>query len=163
MTTISFTILGQPVSHKNGYHIVTIGNRPAIVKSKAAIAYERDALMQIPPLARKRLTGPLRITLRCFYPNERQDLDESLILDILQDRWQSARNPHGKRLIIQSGVYCNDRQIREKHVYHAIDKANPRVEITIEPMQAQQQEMPMHIADLAEELLGEEIPQYAKI
>jgi hypothetical protein len=36
------------------------------------------------------------------------------------------------------GVYRNDRQVREKHVFHGIDRANPRAEVTVEPLQAQQ-------------------------
>jgi Holliday junction resolvase RusA-like endonuclease len=42
---------------------------------------------------------------------------------------------------VQKGVYRNDRQVREKHVFHAIDRANPRAEIEVEPIEAQQQEM----------------------
>jgi hypothetical protein len=29
-------------------------------------------------------------------------------------------------------VYLNDRLVREKHVYHAIDKNNPRTEIEVD-------------------------------
>jgi hypothetical protein len=35
----------------------------------------------------------------------------------------------------------NDRQVREKHVYHGIDRKNPRAEIEIEPMQPQTVEL----------------------
>jgi hypothetical protein len=42
---------------------------------------------------------------------------------------------------VQKGVYRNDRQVREKHVYHAIDRANPRAEIEVEPLEAQQVEL----------------------
>lgn len=133
---IRFTILGAPVSHKNSYHIVTIGARPAIVKSKEAIGYERDAMRQIPGHARQRLGGPVRVSLRLFYASDRADLDESLVLDVLQDRWaKSAGLPGTDRRLAQAGVYRNDRQVREKHVFHGIDKRNPRVEIEVEQMQ----------------------------
>jgi hypothetical protein len=33
----------------------------------------------------------------------------------------------------------NDRQVREKHVFHGIDRANPRIEVLIEPLTAQQE------------------------
>jgi Holliday junction resolvase RusA-like endonuclease len=132
---IAFTIRGEPASKANSRKIVTMGRgskaRPAVIKSDKARDYERDALLQIPMAARRRLTGPLRITIRIFYATERPDLDESVILDVLQDRW-APKNADGRRLIEQAGVYCNDRQIREKHVYHAIDRANPRAEIEIE-------------------------------
>lgn len=45
------------------------------------------------------------------------------------------------RPLLQAGVYRNDRQVREKHVYHGIDKANPRAEIVVEPMQAEQADL----------------------
>ena len=35
----------------------------------------------------------------------------------------------------------NDRQVREKHVYHGIDRKNPRTEIALEAIQVQQQEL----------------------
>src|SRR5690606_37803242 len=95
--------------------------------------YERDALRQIPPAARRRLEGPVRMTIRIWYASERPDLDESLILDVLQDRWQRNKAT-GERVLVQAGVYRNDRCVREKHVYHAIDRANPRAEIEIEPL-----------------------------
>jgi Holliday junction resolvase RusA-like endonuclease len=165
MSVIAFTILGQPVSHKNGYHIVTLGKGPTavprIVKSKEALAWERDALRQIPPAARQRIEGPVRITLRCFYANERPDLDESLVLDVLQDRFVAlaafgTNGPKqiGKRQLSQAGVYRNDRQVREKHVYHGIDAREPRVEIVVEALQAQQAALSLPERDLAEELLG---------
>jgi len=137
---IRLTILGQPCSKANSRQIVTIKGRPTPIKSKEALAYERDALRQIPPAARQRLEGRLRMTLRIWYASELSDLDESLILDVLQDRWM--RDKHTKeRVLVQAGVYRNDRQVRERHVYHGIDRANPRAEIIVEPMQAQQVEL----------------------
>ena len=130
---IRITILGQPCSKANSRQIVTIKGRPTSIKSKEALAYERDALRQIPPAARRRLEGPLRMTIGIWYASERPDLDESLILDVLQDRWQRDKVT-GERVLVQAGVYRNDRQVRERHVYHGIDRANPRAEIEIEPI-----------------------------
>lgn len=130
---IRLTILGQPCSKANSRQIVTIKGRPTSIKSKEALAYERDALRQIPPAARRRLEGPLRMTIGIWYASERPDLDESLILDVLQDRWQRDKRT-GERVLVQAGVYRNDRQVRERHVYHGIDRANPRAEIVIEPI-----------------------------
>jgi Holliday junction resolvase RusA-like endonuclease len=139
---IRLTILGQPCSKANSRQIVTIKGRPTPIKSKEALAYERDALRQIPPAARQRLEGPVRLTIRIWYASERPDLDESLLLDVLQDRY--ATDKHTKeRVLVQAGVYRNDRQVRERHVYHGIDRANPRAEIIVEPMQAQQAELAM--------------------
>jgi len=145
MTRIAFTILGQPCSKANSRQIVTIGQRPQVIKSKAARDYEHDAVRQIPPAARQRLEGPVRVTLRLFYASERPDLDESIVLDVMQDRYATDRVPSGPgestpvRRMVQAGVYRNDRQVREKHVFHGIDKANPRAEIVVEAIEAQQQ------------------------
>lgn len=134
--TIRFTILGEPASKANQRRLVTFGGgedaRPAIVKSKKALNYERDALKQIPPLARVRLQGPVKVTLRIFYATERPDLDESVILDVLQDRY---RGKGEARELVQKGVYLNDRQVREKHVFHAIDRKNPRCEVEVEELE----------------------------
>jgi len=145
-TPIRFTILGQPCSKANSRKIVTIGRgkqdeRVAVVKSRQALAYERDALRQIPPAARMRLEGPVAVTVRIFYATELPDLDESLVLDVLQDRWDRKHGPHAganKRQLLQPGVYRNDRQVRQKHVFHGIDRANPRAEIEVQPLVAQQ-------------------------
>jgi Endodeoxyribonuclease RusA len=145
---IEFTILGQPCSKSNTSQIVTLGKdenkRASITKSKDAKRYERDALRQIPSRARQRITGPVRFSCVVYYASERSDLDESLILDVLQDRWKNRkRDRHSasgmtERVLLQPGVYRNDRQVREKHVWHRIDACNPRAVIRIEPLQAQQ-------------------------
>jgi len=137
---IALTIFGEPVSKANSRELVTIAGRPAFIKSKKALAYERDARLQIPVRVRLMLQGPVRVTLRLFYASERPDLDESIVLDVLQARYQRPTKTD-KRVLIQRGVYVNDRQVREKHVFHAIDKAMPRAEIEVEPMTAQQQEL----------------------
>lgn len=137
---IEFVILGQPASKANSRQIVTIADRPQVIKSKEARAYEEMALRQVPPRARVRLEGPVSITLRIFYASERPDLDESVVLDVLQDRWKKVKET-GERVLLQPGVYRNDRQVREKHVFHGIDKRNPRTEVRIVPLQAQQESL----------------------
>lgn len=154
---IRFTIIGEPASKANSRQIVTIAGRPSSIKSKKARGYERDALRQIPSTARQRLEGPVRVTLRIFYASERPDLDESIVLDILQDRYETQKltkaqkdaGMKGERYLVQRGVYVNDRQVREKHVFHGIDRANPRTLVQILPLQPQQVELalPVRVAD----------------
>lgn len=142
---VEFTIFGECASKANSRQIVTIGGRPQIIKSKEARLFEDEALRQIPPKARLRMEGPVRVTLRIFYTSERPDLDESVVLDVLQDRWASEKKDKETgavvrpRTLLQPGVYRNDRQVREKHVYHGIDKLMPRCEVLVEPLQAQQE------------------------
>lgn len=149
---IVFTILGQAQSKANSRKVVDIPKRDAhgervmnedgsaakrriFAKSAEAMQFEKDALRQIPPWARQRLEGDLRVTLKMFYRTRLPDLDESIVLDILQDRWWGKGD--GKKLV-QNGVYRNDRQVWEKHVYKQIDPRNPRVEVCVEALQAQQ-------------------------
>ena len=139
---VRFTLYGQPASKANSRKIADVGPadnlRRIFIKSKQALAFERYALRQVPPAARQRIEGPVRVTLRMWYASERPDLDESLVLDVLQDRWK-AGDDKTPRVLIQAGVYRNDRQVREKHVYHGIDRLQPRVEVLVEPLLAQQQ------------------------
>lgn len=148
MSAIAFTILGEAASKANSREIVSrryrddegrVRSRPMSIKSKKALAFERYALRQIPPMYRVQLSGPVRVTLRMFYASERPDLDESVIVDVLQDRYARVKvGGVSVRELVQAGVYANDRQVREKHVYHGIDRTNPRTEVIIEPLTSQQ-------------------------
>lgn len=137
--TIAFTILGEAASKANSRKIVTFGKRKASIKSDKARSFEESALQQIPSAARQQLQGPVRVTMRIYYASERPDLDESIVLDVLQDRFKTVKRGDAKvRVLVQRGVYGNDRQVREKHVFHAIDRKNPRAEIIVEPLLPQQ-------------------------
>lgn len=126
---ISFTILGEPASKSNSRRLVKFGNRPAIIKSKKANDFESSAILQIPPQAKQMIEGDVSATIKIYYATRRPDLDESVILDVLQAKFKGS----GKsKELIRKGVYLNDRQVKEKHVYHGIDKHNPRAEIEIE-------------------------------
>ena len=85
------------------------------IKSDKALSFLDGAHLQV-PIQPVLLEGELTAHISIWYPSERNDLDESLVLDVLQGR-----------------VYENDRQVRERHVYHFIDKANPRVVVLLEP------------------------------
>lgn len=146
---IEFTILGEPASKANSREIVSrkarskrtgeMVTRPMSIKSDKARAFEESMLKQIPPKARVRLEGPVRISIRIWYASERPDLDESVILDCLQDVYVTKKTKHGPvRELAQRGVYRNDRQVRMKVIVHAIDRANPRAHIIVEPLLAQQ-------------------------
>jgi len=138
MRVVAFTILGEPASKANSRKIVTMGQgenkRAAVIKSDKALSYVDSALRQIPPDARLRLSGPVFFTARIFYASERPDLDESVILDLLQDQWKRDKKTKVRHLV-QHGVYVNDRQIKGKHITWHIDPFNPRAEIIVEEMQ----------------------------
>lgn len=139
---VAFTILGEPASKANSRKLATVGRkgeeRTLFIKSEKARSYERTAALQIPSSARMMFQGPVRVTIRIFYASERPDLDESVVLDVLQAKYTGSR---GARHLVRPGVYLNDRQVREKHIYHGIDRDNPRSEIEVETIFPQQIEL----------------------
>jgi len=135
----TFTILGQPASKGNSRNIVLNPRtgRPMSIKSEAARSFERIARLQLPAAARRMLTGPVRVRVRIWYASMLSDLDESIVLDVLQAVY-TKRDKVGNRKLVRRGVYLNDRQVWEKHVYRAgIDPTNPRVEVTVWPLDGQ--------------------------
>jgi Holliday junction resolvase RusA-like endonuclease len=115
---IALTIFGECVSKSNSRRLVTIRGRPAFIKSAKALKYVADVVRQVrKPL--RMLEGRLRFSAVLYYASERPDLDPSVLLDALQGR-----------------LYRNDRQVRELHLVHAIDKLNPRAELLIEEITA---------------------------
>lgn len=114
---ISFTVLGSPQSKANSRKAVMLGKRPAFIKSDAARAYLANFQLQCPRL-KTIITTPVAVFIEIFYSSRRPDLDESLILDAMQDR-----------------IYANDRQVQEKHILWGLDQANPRCVVRIVPIQ----------------------------
>lgn len=165
-TRVCFTIKGEPASKANSREIVArryrdaqgkVRTRPMSIKSDKARDYERTAMLQIPASARVELTGPVRVILRIYYASERPDLDESVILDVLQSRYRVVK-VKGKdvRQLIRKGVYVNDRQVRQKFIMHDIDHANPRAEIRIEALTAQQ--MHLDFDDVPTDIFDQQVP-----
>lgn len=125
---LQFTILGQPFSKANSRKIVNFGGRPASIKSDKARAYEEIAREQfVKQMGRKNpLTKPVAVEITIYYPDRRQDLDPSLVLDIMQTKKDKKTG-----IEVFKGVYLNDRQVQEMHLFREIDKLNPRCEITV--------------------------------
>lgn len=115
---MQFTITSQPFSKANSRRLVKTGNRFRSIKSEKALEYEENALWQLRAIlkAHKPFTVPVAVTMTIYYPNRRQDLDPSLILDIMQ----------------KAGVYENDRLVEEMHLFRSVDWDNPRAEIKVE-------------------------------
>lgn len=108
-------VKGEPASKANGRRVVRIAGVSRSIKSKKALSYSDAFNLQVQPVE-PLLEGELTVTMNIYYANQRSDLDESLILDLLQ-----------------GVLYKNDRQVREKHIHHAIDRNNPRVEVWVRP------------------------------
>ena len=108
-----FTVIGEPASKANSRKLVHLNGKPAFIKSTKARGYLKDFEWQCPRLD-PLLTGDLAVYIRIYYASRRPDLDESVILDAMQGK-----------------IYENDRQVKEKHIFHALDKDNPRSDIVI--------------------------------
>ena len=86
-------------------------------KSSKALKYEDYFIMQAVSIKRGLFVDkePLKLTCHIYYQSKLSDLSDELFCDLLQ----------------KSGIIPNDRYIVEKHLYHHIDKINPRVEAEI--------------------------------
>ena len=110
------TISGEPASKANSRRIVKIGGVSSVIRSKKALSYARSFLSQC-PLVDPLLDGDgsqLLVEMDIWYASRRPDLDESLILDLMQDK-----------------VYKNDRSVKAKIVRWHLDRENPRCLIRI--------------------------------
>lgn len=117
LQALSLKIFGEPASKANSRKIARIGGISRLIKSKKALTYGEAFKAQCTPIS-PLMSGDVRVTMKIYYASRRPDLDESLILDLLQDV-----------------VYINDRQVKEKHIYWGLDKENPRTEMLIEQIQ----------------------------
>ncbi len=121
-SSVSFVIIGQPVSLKNRRRLLKnrLNGKLFSAKSKEAEAYMRDFYLQTPPEYRGiklgSLKSPLRLILTAYYRSRRSDLDIAIVMDSLQ----------------KAEVIRNDRDIIEQHLYAEVDPKNPRVELVLE-------------------------------
>lgn len=112
----SFVVFGEPASKANSRKVVRFGQRIAVIKSSKAREYVGAFKHQVKKMD-ELMTGDLSVHIKIFYSSRRPDLDESVILDCMQGL-----------------IYENDRQVKEKHIYHGLDKENPRAEIIVEEL-----------------------------
>lgn len=114
---ITFVIEGEPASKANSRRMVVIKGKPRFIKSQKALDYCKSFAQQCPKLDTL-VECDVRVTLHVFYATRRPDLDESVILDEMQER-----------------IYKNDRQVKEKHVYWHLDRDRPRSHICVETLE----------------------------
>lgn len=153
---VAFVVRGEPASKANSRKVISVGGkkaiidgketrvggRVAVIKSEKALSYARDFRRQLPRAACVMFGGPVRVTITIYYASERPDLDESLILDLMQPLWlKVGEGEHGKRVLGTPGVYMNDRQVVERHVYKRVDRAHPRAEIEVVALEPQSPEL----------------------
>lgn len=121
-SSVSWTVYGQLVSLKNRRRLLKSRKTGKLFPAKSGEAekYARDFYWQVPvdyrDLQLGSLKSPLRLIVTVYYRTRRSDLDVGLLLDCLQ----------------LAGVIRNDRFVIEQHLYAAVDRNNPRVELTLE-------------------------------
>ena len=112
---VAAVVEGEPASKANQRKFVKNRHtgKPMFIKSDKARNYVKMFADQLTPLDTL-LEGDLVVAIRIYYASRRPDLDESVILDCLQDV-----------------VYANDWQVKQKHIYWGLDKERPRAEIYV--------------------------------
>lgn len=110
------TIIGEPCSKANSRRVVLIAKKIRVIKSKKALSYLSAFALQC-PIRDNLFTEDVAVGMRIHYASRRPDLDESLILDALENC-----------------AYQNDRQVKAKFILHALDKERPRTEIWVAPI-----------------------------
>jgi hypothetical protein len=130
-----FTILGEPASKANSRQIVTIGERPAKQPAPREREVEEGARLR----ARRAAPDPAGGAPAHRGPGARHAADLLRQRAARPRRVDRARRAAGpleaarcarrrggesceRTSSCQAGVYRNDRQVREKHVFHAIDR-----------------------------------------
>lgn len=110
-------IRGKIPSKANCYKVITICGHGSLGKTEAIKEYERAFFLQC-QLRDKMISGYFKLTVDVFYENMRPDLDNCLkvLLDCLQ----------------QCRAIKNDRNCVDICARKLIDKADPRIEFTIE-------------------------------
>lgn len=116
MREVRFTVRGEAASKANSRKLVRYGGFSRLIKSDKAIGYAQMFAEQCPCLD-EWLEGDLEVVARVYYASRRPDLDESLILDGMQER-----------------IYKNDRQVKRRLIEWGLDSENPRAEILVREM-----------------------------
>jgi Holliday junction resolvase RusA-like endonuclease len=118
MQTLSLKIFGEPASKANSRRQVFVHGKSMFIKSAKALLYSKMFKQQCVIAPSQVFECDVVVTIRIWYASRRPDLDESLILDLLQEV-----------------AYKNDRQVKEKHIYWmGVDRENPRCEIEVSPL-----------------------------
>jgi Holliday junction resolvase RusA-like endonuclease len=119
MQTLSLKIFGEPASKANSRRQDFIHGKSKFIKSAKALSYAKAFKQQCVIAPSEIFECDVVVTIRIWYASRRPDLDESLILDLLQEV-----------------AYKNDRQVKEKHIYWmGVDKESPRCEIEVSERQ----------------------------
>jgi len=125
----TFVIFGEPASKANSRKLVTLGGRPAFIKSQKARDYVTEFQRQCRNQVKVMTDRDVRVELMIHYASRRPDLDESVILDAMQGI-----------------VYVNDRQVKQRMAYWGLDKDMPRAVIRV--VECDINDVPSHLVSM---------------
>jgi Holliday junction resolvase RusA-like endonuclease len=114
------TLYGRPATKKNNGRIVTIGNFPKLLPSKAFVAYEKSCLEQLQN-CQEQYEGAVWVKCEYWLPDKKWFPDLVNLLSATHD------------ILEKAGVIDNDRNIIlvDGSKIMGFDKTNPRAEVTI--------------------------------
>jgi hypothetical protein len=109
-------IRGEPTPRARMLDVVIADGQPRLVKSRPARLWHNRAM---PQLLNRRPERPLAVELvldcRFWSSAARPAIDETLVVDALE----------------RAAIIAHAGQIREKHVFAGVDRADPRVAVTL--------------------------------
>lgn len=109
-------IRGEPTPRARMLDVVIADGTPRLVKSRPAQVWQNRAM---PQLLNRRPERPLAVDLaldcRFWSSAARPAIDEALVVDVLE----------------RAAIIADARRIREKHVFAGVDRADPRVAVTL--------------------------------
>jgi hypothetical protein len=115
-------IRGEPTPRARMLDVVITDGTPRLVKSEPARVWQNRAMWQ---LINRRPARPLAVELvldcRFWSSVTRPAIDEALVVDVLE----------------RAAIIAHAGQIREKHVFAEVDRADPRVAVTLAPLASQ--------------------------
>lgn len=115
-------IRGEPTPRARMLDVVIADGTPRLVKSQPARVWQNRAM---PQLLNRRPERPLAVELvldcRFWSSASRPAIDEALVVDVLE----------------RAAIIAHAGQIREKHVFAGVDRADPRVAVTLTRLRTQ--------------------------
>ncbi len=112
----SATIRGEPMPQAKQHDVVLTDGVARLVRSRPARLWQNRA---VPQLLNRRPARPLALDLvldcRFWSSARRPPVDEDLVIEVLE----------------RAAIIAHGRQIREKHVFAAIDRDDPRVTVSL--------------------------------
>jgi hypothetical protein len=117
----SGVIRGEPTPRSRMLDVFIADGTPHLIKSRPARVWQNRAM---PQLLNHRPKRPLAVelVLDCrVWSAAARPIDETLVVDVLE----------------RAAIIAHAGQIREKHVFTAVDRADPRVAVTLTRLQPQ--------------------------